>query len=214
MAYKSVGNVITVAAGGASTASSAFNQQTEYLRGVAIGTAAHVAVSGFDSTGIGVSAYQNSSTYLAADTPEIIAMGKVASQPIVGITTEAGDGGTGFSNLVITIPEGQFAQFPVNATVSATVHAQDWFNFTNKRVKSVNTNFGPMNSNPGYGAQLTIIDGIAGNNAIATAFSATLGSSPRAAELRSSQRIAAINSQFTPGKNSTVTAQQVQIVGG
>ena len=89
MAYKSVGNVITVAAGAASTASSAFNQQTEYLRVVAIGTAA-----------------------------------------------------------------------------------------------------------------------------IATAFSATLGSSPRAAELRSSQKIAAINSQFTAGKNSTVTAQQVQIVGG
>ena len=56
MAYKPVGNVITVAAGAASTASSAFNQQTEYLRVVAIGTAAHVAVSGFDSTGIGVSA--------------------------------------------------------------------------------------------------------------------------------------------------------------
>ena len=214
MAYKSVGNVITVAAGGASTASSAFNQQTEYLRVVAIGTAAHVAVSGFDSTGIGVSAYQDSSTYLAADTPEIIAMGKVASQPIVGITTEAGDGGTGFMNLVITIPEGQYAQFPVNATVSASTNGQPWFDFTDKRVKSVNTRFGPTAANPGYGAQLTIIDGIAGNNAIATAFAATLGSSPRAAELRSSQRIAAINSQFTPGKNSTVTAQQVQIVGG
>ena len=214
MAYKSVGNVITVAAGGASTASSAFNQQTEYLRVVAIGTAAHVAVSGFDSTGIGVSAYQDSSTYLAADTPEIIAMGKVASQPIVGITTAAGDGGTGFSNLVITIPEGQYAQFPVNATVSATVDGQDWFNFTNKRVKSVNTGFAPTSANPGFGAQLTIIDGIAGNNAIATAFAATLGSSPRAAELRSSQKIAAINSQFTAGKNITVTAQQVQIVGG
>ena len=61
---------------------------------------------------------------------------------------------------------------------------------------------------------MTIIDGIAGNNAIATAFAATLGSSPRAAELRSSQRIAAINSQYNQSKNSTVIAQQVQIVGG
>ena len=214
MAYKSVGNVITVAAGGASTASSAFNQQTEYLRVVAIGTAAHVAVSGFDSTGIGVSAYQDSSTYLAADTPEIIAMGKVASQPIVGITTAAGDGGTGFSNLVITIPEGQYAQFPVNATVSASVDGQPWFDFTDKRVKSINTRFGPMDATAGYGAKLTIIDAIAGNNAIATAFSATLGVSPRSAELRSSQKIAAINSQFNQSKNITVTAQQVQIVGG
>ena len=214
MAYKPIGNIVTAAAGAASTYSDAFNQQTEYLRVVAIGTAAHVAVSGFDSTGIGVSAYQDSSTYLAADTPEIIAMGKVASQPIVGITTEAGDGGTGFMNLVITIPEGQYAQFPVNATVSASTNGQPWFDFTDKRVKSVNTGFAPTSANAGFGAQLTITDALAGTAAIATAFSATLGASPRAAELRSSQKIAAINSQFTAGKNSTVTAQQVQIVGG
>ena len=54
MAYKPIGNIVTAAAGAASTYSDAFNQQTEYLRVVAIGTAAHVAVSGFDSTGIGL----------------------------------------------------------------------------------------------------------------------------------------------------------------
>ena len=214
MAYKSVGNVVTVAAGAASSYSSPFNQQTEYLRVVAVGTAAHVAVSGFDSTGIGVSAYQSTSTYIVADTPEIIALGKVASQPIVGITTEAGDGGTGFMNLVITIPEGQYAQFPVNATVSASVDGQPWFDFSHKRVKSINTRFAPTSANPGYGAQLTVTDALAGTAAIATAFSATLGVSPRSAEIRQSQRIAAINSQYNQSKNSTVIAQQVQIVGG
>ena len=207
-AYKPVGSNFSVTTGAASTASSPILHETQYLRVNTITADSYVNVATASSSGNDVAA-TSSNLWCSTLYPDVISTGKPKSAQVVGITTEAGDGGTGFSNAVITFQEGTFSEFGVDDTCTCLVEGQPWFNFTHKRVKSVDVSFTP-NASSGYGRRIRVIDAYTGVG-IGTAFSADKGASPRDAKLRSSLKVAGLRTASTNGQ---INCQQVQIVGG
>jgi len=127
MAHRPVGagSSFTFTAGTATT-SSAFTVQSNVLRVVAVGGAAHVA--------IGVTpAATNGDYYVASGESTSLALTK-ASNRVVGVTTGA--------TTIVTVPEGTQVPFGVGDYVSLTATGQSYYDFTHQRVLSVDTSAG------------------------------------------------------------------------
>ena len=172
-----------------------FKQRTDTIRVVAVGGAAYVA--------IGTNPTASSANFLVVTgEPENISLGKPRSMTATGVTTVAGDIG---STAIISLPEGTGSPFAVGDAVTLTVPDQDYYNFTNKIVLSVDSIVGG-----GAGIDSTFNTRVRVNNAysagIATAF--TAGND---ADLRSSVSVAALKQGTTGGM---VHVQQIQTSGG
>lgn len=185
MAHKPVGAAQTLAVTGAAATTSAFVHQSDTVRIVSVGTSCHVAVSAGSTPSAEKIDY-----FIRTDSEATLSIGSPGSQRVVGITT-----GT---NTIIDFPEGTGSPFNVGDFVSLTVNNQDYYNFTHKRVNSVN-NSAAYN---GYFNTRVVV----GNDSsgIVTAYN-----SGNAAELRSSFKVSGV----TPGSTGTIYVQQVQVSG-
>jgi len=150
MAHRPVGagSSFTFTAGAATT-SSAFSVQSNVLRVVAVGGAAHVAI-GVNPTAT------NTDYYVSAGDTVTLGLTK-ASNRVVGITT-----GT---TTIVTVPEGTQVPFAVGDYVTLTASGQSYYNFTNQQVLSVDTSAGV---NGYYQTRMTVNYNSSG---IVTAFS-------------------------------------------
>ena len=124
MAHRPVGagSSFIFSAGSAAT-SSAFSVQSNVLRVVAVGGAAHIAVGSTPSA-------TTSDYYVPSGGTATLALTK-ASNRVVGVTT-----GT---TTVITVPEGTQVPFAVGDYVSLTANGQSYYDFTDHAVISVDT---------------------------------------------------------------------------
>jgi hypothetical protein len=150
MAHKPVGagSSFAFTAGAAST-SSAFSVQSNVLRVVAVGGAAHVLVDGNPSA-------SNSDYYVPSGDTATLAITR-ASNRVVGVTTG--------STTTITVPEGTQVPFGVGDYV--TLSGSTYHNFTHAEVLSVDTSSGVQ----GYHqTRMTVAYNSSG---IATAFGAS-----------------------------------------
>ena len=150
MAHKPVGagSSFAFTAGAAST-SSAFSVQSNVLRVVAVGGAAHVLVDGNPSA-------SNSDYYVPSGGTATLALTR-ASNRVVGVTTG--------STTTITVPEGTQVPFGVGDYV--TLSGSTYHNFTHAEVLSVDTSSGVQ----GYHqTRMTVAYNSSG---IATAFGAS-----------------------------------------
>jgi hypothetical protein len=164
MAHRPVGagSSFNFTAGAAST-SSAFSVQSNVLRVVAVGGAAHVAIGTEPAATV-------SDYYIPSGQSATLALTK-ASNRVVGVTT-----GT---TTVVTVPEGTQVPFGVGDYVSLTALGQAYYNFTHVPVISVNTT---SNVTGAYQTKMTVAYNSSG---IVTAFN------PSDAEVRLSQKISA-----------------------
>tara|TARA_R100001510_G_scaffold55236_1_gene58891 strand:- start:402 stop:992 length:591 start_codon:yes stop_codon:yes gene_type:complete len=108
MALKPVGSGISFATSGAAAVSSFISHQSEYIRVVATGAAAHVAV-GTNPTAT------TTDVVVITGEPEILSIGRPSSQRVVAITT-----GT---TTTIDFPEGTGSPFEVGDIVSLTINS-------------------------------------------------------------------------------------------
>ena len=108
MALKPVGSGISFATSGAAAVSSFIPHQSEYIRVVATGAAAHVAV-GTNPTAT------TTDVVVITGEPEILSIGRPSSQRVVAITT-----GT---TTTIDFPEGTGSPFEVGDIVSLTINS-------------------------------------------------------------------------------------------
>lgn len=124
MAHRPVGagSSFTFTAGTAST-SSTFSVQSNVLRVVAVGAAAHISVGSTPSA-------TSSDYYVPSGGTATLALTK-ASNRVVGVTT-----GT---TTVVIVPEGTQIPFGVDDYVTLTVNGQSYYNFTHQKVLSVDT---------------------------------------------------------------------------
>lgn len=160
-----VGSSFAFTAGTAST-STAFSVQSNVLRVVAVGSAAHVAIGTEPSAAV-------TDYYIPANTSVTLALTK-ASNRVVGVTT-------GTTTTVI-VPEGTQVPFGVGDYVSLVASGQSYYNFTHVPVISVNTSTGVGGY---YQTRMTVNYNSSG---IVTAFN------PTDAEVRISQKISAYGS--------------------
>ena len=212
-AYVGVGSVVSLSVTAAASATTPWiNQQTQYLRCVAIGASAiHVKTSNEAATGNTPPANNVGGTGFVATAqdfvvtnqePVIIALGQVCSQPVVGIET-----GT---QTFITFPEGTGSQFVVGQAVSLYVDdsaggvSQTGFAAS---VRDVGVSTVYIGSVPdGYNSTRIGID------TNTTDCPAYLGFGTAFAQLRGTFKVAGI---CAAGSGSgTLLVQQVQIVGG
>ena len=107
MALKPVGSGITFATSGAAAVSSFIPHQSEYIRVVATGSAAHVAV-GTNPTAT------TTDVVVITGEPEVLTIGRPSSQRVVAITT-----GT---TTTIDFPEGTGSPFEKDDIVSLTIN--------------------------------------------------------------------------------------------
>ena len=107
MALKPVGSGITFATSGAAAVSSFISHQSEYIRVVATGAAAHVAV-GTNPTAT------TTDVVVITGEPEVLTIGRPSSQRVVAITT-----GT---TTTIDFPEGTGSPFEKDDIVSLTIN--------------------------------------------------------------------------------------------
>ena len=111
---------------GTTTTSSAFSVQSDTIRVVAVGAAAHIAVGGTPSATI-------TDYFVPSGGTATLALTK-ASNRIVGVTT-----GT---STVLTCPEGTQLPFGVGDYVTLTGASEALYNFTSAEVLSVDTSSG------------------------------------------------------------------------
>jgi len=137
-------------AGTAST-STAFSVQSDTLRVIAVGAAAHVAIAASPTTSI-------TDYYIPSGSAVTLAMTK-ASNKVVGVTT-----GT---STILTFAEGTQAPFGVGDYISLTATSQPYYNFTHQQVSSVDTSSGV---NGYFQGRITVSYNSTG---IGTAFSST-----------------------------------------
>jgi len=107
--------------------------QSAYLRCVAVDCPVNVAVSGGTtaSATAGITSF-----FIRKDTSETLFIGKPRSNRVTGLTTET-DGTT-----TIDFAEGTGTPFSVGDAVSLTVTGQDYYDFSHKLVKSINSTAG------------------------------------------------------------------------
>lgn len=167
MAHRPVGagSSFTFTAGAATT-SSAFSVQSNVLRVVAVGAAAHVAIGTEPASSV-------ADYYIPVNQPTTLALTK-ASNRVVGIIT-------GTTTTVI-VPEGTQVPFGVGDYVSLVASGQSYYNFTHSPVISVDTSTGVGGY---YQTRMTVNYNSSG---IVTAFSSN------DAEVRISQKISAYGS--------------------
>jgi len=127
MALNPVGICTSITTSTSASASTVFTHQSAYLRVVAVGADAHVAI-GTNPTAT------PANFYVAQGEPEVIAIHRPSSQQVVGVTTG--------STTTIDFPEGTGSPFAVGDAVSLSVTGNSNWNFTNKIVLSVNTTSG------------------------------------------------------------------------
>jgi hypothetical protein len=149
MAHRPVGagSSFNFTAGAAST-SSAFSVQSNVLRIVAVGAAAHVSVGETPSA-------SNSDYYIPANGTATLALTK-ASNRVVGVTTG--------STTIVSVPEGTQVPFGVGDYVTLT--GSSYHNFSHAEVLSVDTTSGVSGY---YQTRMTVNYNSSG---ILTAFSA------------------------------------------
>ena len=116
------GSSFTFTAGTAST-STAFSVQSDTLRVIAVGAAAHVAIAASPSV-------STTDYYIPSGSAVTLALTK-ASNRVVGVTT-----GT---STILTFAEGTQAPFGVGDYISLTANGQSYYNFTHAQVTSVDT---------------------------------------------------------------------------
>lgn len=165
MAHKTVGVNSSFTISGTSAQSAAVSHQSEFVRFVAIGSSAHVA--------IGTNPTATAQDYIVpTNFPVTLAAGMPASQRVVGIIT-----GT---TTTLDFPEGTGSPFDVGDAVSLSVTGQSYYDFTHKFVTSVNrsSNVG------GYFSTRVIVDH--NSSGVVTALSSPY------AELRGSFKVAAL----------------------
>lgn len=152
MAHRPVGTGSSVAftAGVAST-SNPFSVQSSVLRVVAVGGAAHIAVGSTPSATSG-------DYYVPSGGTATLALTK-ASNRVVGVTT-----GT---TTIIDVPEGTQVPYGPGDYVTLSVTNQSYYDFTHRRVISVDTSSGV----DGYFQTRMTVD--YNSSGIETAFSAT-----------------------------------------
>ena len=185
MAHKPVGAGQTLSVSGSATTTAAFVHQTDTIRIVSVGTSCHVAVSAGSTP-----TAEKIDYFIRSDSESTLSVGSPGSQRVVGITT-----GT---NTVIDFPEGTGSPFNVGDFVSLTVTNQDYYNFTHKRVNSVDNS---SNFSGYYNTRITVGNDSSG---IVTAYN-----SNNYAELRSAFKVSGV----TPGSTGTIYVQQVQVSG-
>jgi len=158
--------------------------QSEYLRVVAKGAGAHVAIGTLPTAAA-------TNYYVHSGESEIISLGKPQSNRVTGVST------TG-STVVIDFAEGTGSPFGVGDAVSLTVTGQSYLDFTHKIVSSVNNTAG----RDGYHGTRIIVDH---DYNVAYAHTDVIGQ----AELRGSFMVAA----YGDG-SGTLHYQQIQSAGG
>lgn len=167
MAHKPVGAGSSFSfSAGAATTSTAFPIQSNVLRVVAVGAAAHVAIGTEPSATV-------ADYYIPANQSVTLALSK-ASNGVAGITT-----GT---TTIVTVPSGTQVPFGVGDYVTLNVAGQSYYNFTHVPVISVNTSSGV---NGYFQTRMTLGYNSSG---IVTAFNSTY------ADVRLSQKISAYGS--------------------
>jgi hypothetical protein len=167
MAHRPVGAGSSLSfTAGAATTSSAFSVQSDVLRVVAVGGAAHVAIGTEPAATV-------ADYYVPSGQAVTLALTK-ASNRVVGVTT-----GT---TTVITVPEGTQVPFGVGDYVTLTASGQSYYNITHAPVISVDTS---SNVNGYYQTRMTVDYNSSG---IVTAFN------PSYAEVRASQKLSAYGS--------------------
>lgn len=157
-----VGSSFSFSSGAASTSTS-FTVQSNVLRVVAVGSAAHIAIGTNPTASV-------SDYYIPANQSTTLALTK-ASNRVVGITT-----GT---TTVIIVPEGTQVPFSVGDCVSLVASGQSYYNFSHASVISVDTSAG---INGYFQTRMTVNYNSSG---IVTAFNSD------DAEVRTSQKISA-----------------------
>ena len=137
MAFNPVGAGTSLALVAAGTViqnqTGAQTHQSAYLRCVAVDCPVNVAVSG-GSTAAATAGI--TSFFIRKDTSETLFIGKPRSNRVTGLTTET-DGTT-----TIDFAEGTGTPFSVGDAVSLTVTGQDYYDFSHKLVKSINSTAG------------------------------------------------------------------------
>jgi hypothetical protein len=159
-------------------------QQSDSLRVVAKGAGCHVAIGTLPTAAA-------TNYYVHSGEAEVIALGAVKSNRVVGVTT------TGTST-VIDFAEGTGSPFEAGDAVSLTVTGQSYLDFTHKIVSSVNTSGGE----DGFFSTRIVVDHDYG---VGYAHTNVIGQ----AELRGSFMVAG----FGDG-TGTLHYQQVQSSGG
>ena len=159
-------------------------QQSDSLRVVAKGAGCHVAIGTLPTAAA-------TDYYVHAGEAEVIALGSVKSNKVVGVTT------TG-TTTVIDFAEGTGSPFEAGDAVTLSVTGQSYLDFTHKIVSSVDTSGGSA----GYFSTRITVDNDYG---VGYAHTNVIGQ----AELRGSFMVAA----FGDG-TGVVHYQQVQSSGG
>ena len=159
-------------------------QQSDSLRVVAKGAGCHVAIGTLPTAAA-------TNYYVHSGEAEVIALGSVKSNKVVGVSTSG-------STTIIDFAEGTGSPFEAGDAVSLTVTGQSYLDFTHKIVSSVNTTAGIG----GFYSTRIVVDHDYG---VGYAHTNVIGQ----AELRGSFMVAA----YGDG-SGTLHYQQVQSSGG
>lgn len=189
MAHQAVGlnTSFAISNGSSARGNDTISHQAEYLRVVAKGAGAHVAIGTLPTAAA-------TNYYVAAGTAEVLTVGRPSSQRVVGVTT-----GT---RTTIDFPEGTGSPFAPGDAVSLTINgAQSYLNFTHKIVHSVDTSSGVSGY---FNTRITVNHDSSG---ISTNYSAPT-SDLNYGELRGSFMVAAMGDG-----TGTLHYQQVQVTG-
>lgn len=171
MTHRPVGAGSSFSFTGTATTSSAFSVQSDTLRIVAVGGAAHIL--------IGSSPLATSSNYYVPSGGSVTLALTKASNRVVGITT-----GT---STTIDFAEGTQSPFGVGDSVTLSASGQSYYDFSHQIVTSVDTN----SSINGYHQSRIVVS--YNSSGIITAFSSA------DATLRTSQKLGAIGASGATG---------------
>lgn len=171
MTHRPVGAGSSFSFTGTATTSSAFSVQSDTLRIVAVGGAAHIL--------IGSSPTASSSNYYVPSGGSVTLALTKASNRVVGITT-----GT---STTIDFAEGTQSPFGVGDSVTLSASGQSYYDFSHQIVTSVDTN----SSINGYHQSRIVVS--YNSSGILTAFSSA------DATLRTSQKLGAIGASGATG---------------
>lgn len=171
MTHRPVGAGSSFSFTGTATTSSAFSVQSDTLRIVAVGGAAHIL--------IGSSPLATSSNYYVPSGGSVTLALTKASNRVVGVTT-----GT---STTIDFAEGTQSPFGVGDSVTLSASGQSYYDFSHQIVTSVDTN----SSINGYHQSRIVVS--YNSSGIVTAFSSA------DATLRTSQKLGAIGASGATG---------------
>ena len=187
MAHNPVGinSALPITSGASRRGVDTTSHQSEYLRVVAKGAGAHVAIGTLPTAAV-------TNYFVHSGEAEVISLGKPQSNRVTGVST------TG-STVVIDFAEGTGSPFGVGDAVTLSVTGQSDYDFTHKIVKTVNNTAG----RDGYHGTRIVVDHDSSTGNPAELLSTSY------AELRGSFMVAA----YGDG-SGTLHYQQIQSAGG